>query len=132
MFGNIVKDLYIGKSKLDIRFNGQILEPETVVDFIGVPYPKTPKTQDYPTLPDFMVIGTFDNIKTFDMRTGYNTHYLLITGIPKGTKTLDWYRVKKAIWSSYYEDSYRGYLFQIQDATEKLELKAYRLENITA
>ena len=40
MFTNIVKDLYIGKSKLNIRFQNQIIEPETIVDTLGVPYPK--------------------------------------------------------------------------------------------
>lgn len=127
MFINIVKDLYIGKSKLEFRFNDQILEPETVVDFIGVPYPKL---KEYPTLPDYIIIGNLQG-NIFNIKTGYNIHYLLITGIPKGVKTLDWYRVKDSIWSSYYEDNYRGYLFQVQDATKKVELKAYPLETVT-
>ena len=129
MFGNIVKDLYIGKSKLNVRFQGQIIEPETIVDCLGVPYPKL---KEYPTYPDYALIVNFDGKYIFNIQVGENPHILLITGIPKSTKTLDWYRIKKAIWSSYYEDSYRGYLFQIQDATEKIELKAYPLENITA
>ena len=111
MFTNIVKDLYIGKSKLNIRFQNQIIEPETIVDSLGVPYPKL---KEYPTFPDYVVIGNFDGKDIFN----------------KGAKTLDWYRVKEAIWSSYYEDNYRGYLFQVQDATKKVTLKAYPLETI--
>lgn len=127
MFTNIVKDLYVGKSKLNIRFQGQAIKPETVIDILGVPYPKLKK---YPTYPDYVIIGNFDGKDIFDIKLGTNNHALLITGIPKGAKTLDWYRVKEAIWSSYYEDNYRGYLFQVQDATKKVTLKSYPLETI--
>ena len=127
MFTNIVKDLYIGKSKLNIRFQNQIIEPETIVDSLGVPYHKL---KEYPTFPDYVVIGNFDGNDIFNIQVGEIPHMLLITGIPKGAKTFDWYRVKEAIWSSYYEDNYRGYLFQVQDATKKVTLKAYPLETI--
>ena len=89
MFTNIVKDLYIGKSKLNIRFQNQIIEPETIVDSLGVPYPKL---KEYPTFPDYVVIGNFDGKDIFNIQVGENPHMLLITGIPKGAKTLDWYR----------------------------------------
>ena len=56
MFTNIVKDLYIGKSKLNIRFQNQIIEPETIVDSLGVPYPKL---KEYPTFPDYVIKGYF-------------------------------------------------------------------------
>ena len=78
MFTNIVKDLYIGKSKLNIRFQNQIIEPETIVDTLGVPYPKL---KEYPTYPDYVIIGNFDGKDIFDIQMGTNTHALSLIHI---------------------------------------------------
>lgn len=127
MFINIVKDLYIGKSKLKFNFEGHTIRPKTPVGLLGVPYHKLDK---YPTYPDYIIHGNFDGNNTFNINMSENCHRLLITGIPKWAKTLDWYRVNGTIWSSYYEDNYRGYLFQILDMKEKVTLKSYPLETI--
>lgn len=49
-------------------------------------------------------------------------HQIYVTGIPKGA-ILDNFRLEKTIWSSYYEDDIRGYLFQVTDGYPKLIIK---------
>lgn len=106
MFREIVKDVYIGKSHLEIWVNDKQMPKETLVKDILLPTLLGNK------LPDFGTIGTFYPVWKFDVNPKGN-HKLFITGIPKKTYDLDSYRLKGRLWSSYYEDDRRGYLFQI-------------------
>lgn len=105
MFREIVKDVYIGKSQLGIWVNEKRVPKETLVKDIALPTLLGNK------LPDYGIIGNFTQWE-FEVNSGGN-YKLFITGIPKKTYDLDLYRLKRRLWSSYYEDDKRGYLFQV-------------------
>lgn len=113
MFGTIVKDLYIGKSKLIIKCNQRELPQITLVRDVLQPTGFTGNMPDY---------GTYGNLLTtgeFEITPMMPKHRLYVTGIPKGA-ILDNFRIRRVYWSSYYEDDIRGYLFQITDEHPKL------------
>lgn len=113
MFTKIVSDLYIGKSKISFQVNDKCLPKETPVKEILLP------TGFKDNLPDYGTIGnlwqTLDGDKfplTFEVTPLHPDHKIFVTGIPKGA-ILDDFRLNGVIWSSYYEDNIRGYLFQV-------------------
>lgn len=113
MFGTIVKDLYIGKSKLIIKCNQRELPQTTLVMDVLQPTGFTGNMPDY---------GAYGNLLTtgeFEITPMMPKHRLYVTGIPKGA-ILDNFRIRRVYWSSYYEDDIRGYLFQITDEYPKL------------
>jgi hypothetical protein len=107
MFGTIVKDLYIGKSKLTIECNQKEIPQTTLVQDI------LQNTGFTGNMPDYGTYGNFKDGK-FEITPMMPKHCLFITGVPKGA-ILDNFRVRRTYWSSYYEDDVRGYLFQITD-----------------
>ena len=131
MFKKLVNNLYIGKSKLKFYMlttvraelkSTNIFEKITNKDFR-----KSPNKY----LPDVLVEGEYstDELGNGLFRVLFgeqpskpNTHRLYVTGIPKNTPNLDFFRIKETIWTSYYEDSHRGYLFQITDSSTPLSL----------
>ena len=117
MFTNIVKNQYVGKSKVDFTFYGFIVEGTTLVEDIGIMFANNFGklfNNIYPFLPDYYIPGRMIDPSTMDIGdlSPGETSFLFITGIPK-RKNLDPYRLKDVIWSSFYEDAYRGYLFQL-------------------
>ena len=125
MFTNIVKNQYIGKSKIDFTFQGSIIDGTTLIKDIGIRFADNkgePFNNICSFLPDYYIPGKVVDICTMDigdLSIG-ETSFLFITGIPK-RKSLDSYYLKDAIWSSFYEDNYRGYLFQLVHSS-KIEL----------
>ena len=115
MFGAIVRDLYIGKSKLQFFCNQREIQPTTLVSDVLQPTGFTGNMPDY---------GTYGNYKEgkFGITPIMPKHQIYVTGIPKGA-ILDNFRLEKTIWSSYYEDDIRGYLFQVTDGYPKLIIK---------
>lgn len=109
MFGNIVKDLYIGKSKLVIGFNQKEIPQTTLVQDV------LQNTGFTGNMPDYGTCGNFKDGR-FEITPMMPKHYLFITGVPKGA-ILDNFRIQRTYWSSYYEDEVRGYLFQITDSS---------------
>lgn len=122
MYRNLVKNLFIGKSKLEfIDKNTQLLpDVEVFEDIMENNYfPKGGYS------PDIQVNGIFhDHSNTFVLSSDIlgPLHCLYITGIPKNTPNLDFFRLKGSIWSSYHENNHRGYLFQILPITLPIEL----------
>lgn len=117
MFREIVKDLYIGKSKLSFNANGRALSPtvtiQDVMDSVEL------KKDRYP---DFRTIGVFyPTTKIFIISPIWANVQIFVTGIPKG-EILDNFRLENTLWSSYYEDSYRGYLFQVLPINQEPKL----------
>lgn len=117
MFTNIVKNQYVGKSKMDFTFYGSVVEGTTLVEDIGIMFADNfgkPFNNIYPFLPDYYIPGRMIDPSTMDIGdlSPGETSFLFITGIPK-RKSLDPYRLKDVVWSSFYEDTYRGYLFQL-------------------
>lgn len=117
MFTNIVKNQYVGKSKIDFTFQGSLIDGTTLVKQIGILFADSngePFINECKFLPDYYIPGKVVDLCTMDIGdlTPGETSFLFITGIPK-RKSLDDYRIKEVIWSSYYEDAYRGYLFQL-------------------
>lgn len=110
MFTNIVKNQYIGKSKLTIVQNGNVISPQTVMGDISLPLIKKNKYQ-----PDLVIMGSYHkgviNLTPEGLEK-INLVKLVVTGIPKRVP-LDNYKLPFVIWESYYEDNYHGYLFQI-------------------
>ena len=105
MFCVFVLVFFIGISLLGIWVYGIRVHKETLVKDIALPTLLGNK------LPDYGTIGNFTQWE-FEVNPGGN-HKLFITGIPKKTYDLDLYRLKGRLWSSYYEDDKRGYLFQV-------------------
>lgn len=122
MYSNIVKDLYIGKSKLTFRANDTDIPDIMTIGKLF--YLVNPNTEQGRNLPDY---GTFGNLwihnnqGTFEITFLHPEHKIYVTGIPKG-EVLDNFRLEGTVWSSYYEDDYRGYLFQIIPSDIKLKL----------
>lgn len=111
MFSNIVKDLYIGKSKLIFKANDCIIPDVTTIGKLFCP------TMYEGNLPDYGIYGSLwhhMDTNTFEVDWLKPEHKLFVTGIPKG-EILDPFRLRDITWSSYYEDERRGYLFQIID-----------------
>jgi hypothetical protein len=118
MYQNSVKNLYIGKSGIDIQVQGQIngirikgsasLDPTTLVGEVFAPY-NGPKSPDY-----YLSNGYWDNNnQKFIINPICTELYTLwITGIPLGVSTDD-FLLKDNVYNSIYQDSHRTYLFQI-------------------
>lgn len=109
MYANIVKNLYIGKSKLIFEANDCIIPDVTEIGEIFFITGWDGNLPDYGTIGNLWV---YNNQGTFEITFKRPDHKIFVTGIPKGA-ILDNFRLKETIWSSYYEDNQRGYLFQI-------------------
>lgn len=135
MFGKIVKNQYVGKAKIDFTINGRSLDGKNLIGDIGIPFMDSqgiPFTNlDY-HLPDYYILGDVSDISTMELipKDIRKTKVLYITGIPKEATRLESYRLKGVLWSSYYEDKYRGYLFQMVDFSTPVEMNEPKLENI--
>lgn len=118
MYTQQIKSLYIGKSKLNLRnWEGPLDQYLT----LGRVFDETGFNDPY--LPDLIKNGKFDPYDdTFWVDKCFHDNNLYITGIPKNTVSLDPYRLKGCLWSSYYEDNYRGYLFQILSINQTVQL----------
>ena len=129
MFRSIVRQQYIGKSKLNIDLGGVILPGQVKLDTLGYPLIIPGPYKHYP---DWVIFGYFDPKNLVFKRVGIEKRKkesLYITGIPKGAPSIDPWRLDKVIWSSYYEDDYRGYLFQILNSNEPLNLINLKLKS---
>lgn len=119
MFENIVRNQYIGKSKLTFTKNGEILSNETLIEELAEAFTDwqgIPISLQIDKAPDYFIEGHFfSDINSWELEPeeSLDTQRLYITGIPKDSLDLDEFKIKDALWSSYYEDNYRGYLFQI-------------------
>nr|DAU11052.1 MAG TPA: hypothetical protein [Caudoviricetes sp.] len=137
MYTNIVKNQYIGKSKLNFYSDDNPL-PNTMQwqelgfkleDRKGIKFNSINKY-----LPDYYVPLYIKDIPKVNILPNDKVFYnkiLLITGIPKG-KSLEPFKLKNIIWESYYEDMYRGYLYQIislESDKVKLKLKLNKSED---
>lgn len=125
-----VSQQYIGKSKLKFQYQGKYIKKpfpiagETIIgDLARLLYIPGGSS----TLPDYYISGTFKSkdqafIVNYDhLKIGLPYKDILyITGVPKETLNLDTFRLENSKWSSYYEDDYGGYLFQVLDYKQKL------------
>ena len=132
MFTNIVKNQYVGKSKIDFTFNGSVIDGTTLVKDIGILFADKngePFNNGCSFFPDYYIPGKVVDLCTMDIGelSSRETSFLFITGIPK-RKDLDDYRIKEVIWSSYYEDAYRGYLFQLISSSKVELLKVKNIQ----
>lgn len=117
MFTKIVGNLYIGKSNIIINLNDKVVPKTCLVKDILRP------TGFTGNMPDYGIKGNFNPVEGYFEVTLINPkHTLFITGIPK-VEPLDFFRIQRVFFSSYYEDEKRGYLFQITDSYPKLIIK---------
>lgn len=135
MFGKIVKNQYAGKAKIDFTFNGKTIDGKNLIGDIGIPFTDgegRPFTNMNPYLPDYYIMGDVSDISTMELipKDIRKTKILYITGIPKNASRLDEYKLKNVLWSSYYEDSHRGYLFQLVNSKTLVELQSPVLEEV--
>lgn len=118
MYPNSVKNLYIGKSGIDIQVQGQInglringaasLDPTTLVGEVFAPAPfGGPKSPDY-----YLLDGYWDNRNFLINPIGTELYTLWITGIPLDLSIND-FLLKDNVYNSIFQDSHRTYLFQI-------------------
>lgn len=129
MFKKVTYYTYIGKSKIAIIKEGKVVNPNTIIGELA--YPNLPDFQQerraYPNIPDYYLRGLYikptedDPGEFFQMVKPFEkcTHYMYVTGIPKEVPSLKHFKLRDCIWSSYYEDDYHGYLFQICPITTK-------------
>lgn len=107
MFRELISQLYIGKSRLTLLCNGRELPQTTLIMDAMQP------TGYSFNLPDYCTFGNFSlDTREFEITPMMPRHRLFVTGIPKN-EILDNFRLQEVIWSSYYEDNIKGYLFQI-------------------
>lgn len=113
MFREIVGNQYIGKSKLDIHKGIFMIDPTTVIGSICKKVPDSIMVT-YKNAPDYYLPCNLVDISTIEAVDKYDSfnYILMITGIPKRVP-LNTFKFRQIAWSSYYEDSYRGYLFQL-------------------
>lgn len=113
MFTALVKNQYIGKSKLDFQKDGKPLNPTTLIGNIkGIENTLPISKYDY----DYMIIGEIKDINTIELNFNHDsdsTVAICITGIPKKWP-LAKFKYSDNIWESFYEDNIRGYLFQVR------------------
>lgn len=118
MYPISVKNLYIGKSGIDIQVQGQIngvriqgaasLDPTTLVGEVLAPAPY----EGYYSPDYYLLNGYWDNQKFLINPIGTELYTLWITGIPLGVSTKD-FLIKDNVYHSIFQDSHRTYLFQI-------------------
>ena len=126
MFARIVRNQYIGKSKIDFTLGSIPIPQTTLIGDLSIPFADNdghPFTSIDPHLPDVMIQGKITDISTMDIAYEEKTSVLYITGIPKNAPSLDNYRLRGVEWQSYYEDLHRGYLFQLVNIETPVELK---------
>lgn len=126
MFAKIVKNQYVGKSKIDFTFDGNPIDGKTLIGDIALPLESNglPLSHIDTHFPDYFITGEVSDISTMELIVNKKEFKVLfITGIPKSAKRLDDYKLKGVTWSSYYEDRYRGYLFQITKSNTLIELE---------
>lgn len=111
-----VGNLYIGKSKLSFIKNGNYLPSSTLVKDVLFKNPSSGGQPYTMMTPEYYVDGLFDTIDdNFFFLDGTPVHRLYISAIPLSVEDVNDYKIifPTPIWTSYYEDSVRGYLFQI-------------------
>lgn len=119
MFEKIVKNQYIGKSKLTFTKNGETISNETLIGELAEAFTDWQgifMSFHIDKAPDYFIEGHFfSDINSWELEPAefLDIQRLYITGIPKDSSDLEEFKIVDAIWSSYYEDNYRGYLFQI-------------------
>lgn len=131
MFKQVTYNTYIGKCKLALIKEGNLVDGTTKIGDIAYPVIILDKNRDNLKWPDYYLMGLYiaptndDPLSFFQMVKPYEkcTHHLYITGIPKGVKSIESFRLNECIWSSYYEDKLHGYLFQIVRSNTILKLK---------
>lgn len=134
MFAKIVGNQYIGKAKIDFTFNSKIIDGKNLIGDIGFSFQDgegKPFSNLDSHFPDYFIMGQVSDISTMelcplDLR---KTKILYITGIHKLAPNLEDYELKNVLWSSYYEDNYRGYLFQMVSSNSLVELKNPKSES---
>lgn len=127
MFTKIVGNQYVGKAKIDFTVDGKIIDGKNLIGDIGVllEVNDKPLVNLDPYFPDYFITGQVSDISTMELNPKdlRKTKILYITGIPKQAPNIEDYFLKNVIWSSYYEDNYRGYLFQMVNQDSLVELK---------
>jgi len=131
MFKQVTYNTYIGKGKLSLVKDHQFINGSTKIGDIAYPVVILDKDRDNLKWPDYYLIGLYispteeDPVEMFQIVKPYETytHHLYITGIPKGAKSLNPFRLQGCIWSSYYEDNLHGFLFQIVRSNSILKLQ---------
>ena len=117
MFGDIVGNQYIGKSKLDICMGNGLIRvyPTQLINNLCKKMPDSIRVA-YKYAPDYYLPCNVIDMCTIsipaDPVTDRFKYILMITGIPKKVP-LSNFKFIEVTWQSYYEDSYRGYLFQL-------------------
>lgn len=125
MFPDIVKNQYIGKSKIDFTYQGKPIDGTNIIQDICLPLKRLIKDNKLNCyMPDYFVIGKVTDICTMDIWIPEISKgdILYITGIPKYSMSLSSYKLKNIQWDSYYEDKYRGYLFQMARVQDPVQL----------
>jgi hypothetical protein len=63
--------------------------------------------------PVFGIPGTLIEGEKPDFKPGNGDELLICTPVSFSYSSLDYFKIKDSIWELYYEDRYRGYLFQV-------------------
>lgn len=113
MYRDKIYNLYLRKAKLTFKDEfGTPIDPESEIgDFA------TPLIHGDNTTPDFYIRGFFrkvdHNLCNEFIIANEGPHIIFFTGVNRDCPTLDPYRFKDTLFSSYYEDTVKGCLFQV-------------------
>lgn len=116
MYSEKVGHIYINKSKL--TFKDEYGVPlEDTVELLEVGTPLTAIGNMVKYYPDYVVSGFFrrvnkDSANEFIISKD-GPDIILVTGVPKEYPSLEPFRFKDSLFSSYYQDTVKGVLFQV-------------------
>lgn len=116
MYTERVKTIYVQKSKILFKDSyGIPLDQETEVGDVGLPLSGIGNNPKY--APDYLIKGFFRKID-HNSRNEFTLHSdgpdaILVTGVPKEYPSLEPFRFKNTLFSSYWQDTVKGVLFQV-------------------
>jgi len=121
MYPEVIKHTYLNKSQLNIRDQyGNTLPYESEIGDYADTNGNQSDMPDSDFVPDYHIEGFFRQMpegKQSEFIIAYPGNCTMyITGVPRNALTIEPFRmgsVKSKIYSSYWEDPNRGYLFQI-------------------
>lgn len=118
MYTDRVRSIYIHKSKLIFKDEfGIELNSETEVGDLGIPLTVVNVSDNTKNIPDFAIRGFFRKVdhhsKNEFIVSDKGPDVILITGVPKSYPSLEPFRYKDPKFTSYWEDSVKGVLFQV-------------------
>lgn len=117
MYSEKVGHIYVQKAKLIFKDQyGQPINEETEVQDIGTPLNYTDALGSK-FAPDYCFSGFFRKVdhdsKNEFILSKEGPDIIFVTGVPRNYPSLDPFRLRGSLFSSYWQDTVKGVLFQV-------------------